>query len=296
MKRPGRIAALLIRPIDTDKDVALATALLVEGFPAKPASIWPAFFERLRILGTNGPAGVPFGYLMNSGEKPTGVMMTPAMLRTRSDGAQGPVINLSSWYVQPPERWRAGRMLQAVMKQHDAMFTDLTPTDEVRAMLPAFGFVSINAGVVVTILPVAAAWPAGGARVREMMPGEATIPDDTRRMLEAHVAAGCLALVQDGDGPPMPLLLRKRRLKGLPAAKLIYCPDLSRFQAAMPVLARALVAKRVGILMSDDTQAPLRAGQLKRRRGLKFIRPGAGFAPVPNVTDHTASELALLDL
>jgi hypothetical protein len=129
-----------------------------------------------------------------------------------------------------------------------------------------------------------------------MLPGEATIPDGTRQMLEAHVAAGCLAMVQEGDGPPMPLLMRQRKLKGLPAAKLIYCPDLSRFQAGLPALARALVAKRVGILMSDDTQTPLRAGQLTRRRGLKFIRPGAGFAPAPNVTDHTASELALLDL
>lgn len=276
--------------------MALATALLAEGFPAKPASIWPAFFERLRILGTNGPAGVPFGYLMNGGGRPTGVMMTPAMLRTRSDGAQGRVINLSSWYVQPPERWRAGRMLQAVMKQHDAMFTDLTPTDDVRAMLPAFGFVSINAGVVLTFLPVAAALPSGRARVRDLIPAEMPILEDTRRMLEAHVAAGCLALVQEGDGPAMPLLLRRRTLKGVPAAKLIYCPDLSRFQAALPALARTLVAKGVGLLISDDTQAPLRAGQLTRRRGLKFIRPGAGFAAVSNVTDHTASELALLDL
>lgn len=280
----------------TDDDEALATALLIEGFPAKPADIWAAFFRRLRILGTNGPADVPFGYLMDTAGITTGVMMTPATLRDRPDGSKGTVINLSSWYVQPPERWRAGRMLQAVLKKHDAMFTDLTPTDEVRAMLPAFGFEAINAGVVVSLLPVAAVLPAGGARVRSMLPGDAALPDATRTILEAHGRAGCLAFVLEGDGPAMPLLFRKRTLKGVPAAKLIYCPDLARFQAALPAVARGLMTSGVGVLISDDTSAPLRTGQLKRSRGLKFVRSGAGFAPVPNVTDHTASELALLDL
>lgn len=286
----------MIRPISNDEDEALAAALLTEGFPQKPAAIWPAFFRRLRILDTNGPAGVPLGYLMSNGDRATGVMMTPAMLRKRPDGSQGPVINLSSWYVQPSERWRAGRMLQALLKSHDAMFTDLTPTAEVRTMLPAFGFIPINFGVVFTLLPLAAALPAGSAQMRLLSPRDADVPAGLRRILERHQDAGCLAGVLTAGERSLPMLFRKRRLKGVPAANLIYCPDLSHLPLAIPAVARFLLTKGIGVLISDDTSGPLRAGQLKRQRGLKFVRPGAGFAPVANVIDHTASELALLDL
>lgn len=222
--------------------------------------------------------------------------MTPAMLRERPDGSQGAVINLSSWYVQPSERWRAGRMLQALLKSHDAMFTDLTPTAEVRTMLPAFGFVPINSGVVFTLLPVAAALSAGWAQMRPLSRRDAAVPVGLRHILERHENAGCLAGVLMAGERTVPMLFRKRRLKGVPAANLIYCPDLLHLPSAMPAVARFLVTKGIGILISDDTSGPLRAGQLKRQRGLKFVRPGAGFAPVTNVIDHTASELALLDL
>ena len=285
-----------IRPITTDDDVALALALLTEGFPGKPAAIWPAFFQRLRILGTNELAGVPFGYLMTDGNRAIGVMMTPAMAREGPDGTRGLVVNLSSWYVVPAERWRAVRMLQTVLKRHDAMFTDLTPTLEVQAMLPAFGFVPINSGVLITLMPVVAALPAGGAKVRRFKPDDPALPAATRRILSAHEAAGCLAAVLNMDGLSIPLLFRKRKLKGVSAAKLIYCSDLQRLQAGMPAVARFLLATGTGVLISDDTGLPRRAGQLHRMRSLKFVRPGAGFAAVPNVADHTASELALLDL
>lgn len=287
---------MFIRPITTGDDEAVATALLIEGFPKRPAAIWPAFFRRLRNLDTNEPAGVPFGYLMSNGERATGVMMTPAMLRERPDGSQGAVINLSSWYVQPSERWRAGRMLQSLLKLHDAMFTDLTPTAEVRSMLPAFGFVPINSGVVLTVLPVAAVLPAEWAQMRPLSRRDRAVPEGFRYILERHENAGCLAGVLMTGERSVPMLFRKRWVKGMPAATLIYCPDMLHLPSAMPAIARFLVRKGVAILISDDTSVPLRAGQMKRLRGLKFARPGAGFAPVTNVIDHTASELALLDL
>jgi hypothetical protein len=286
---------LLIRPIETDDDVALAGALLTEGFPQKPAAIWPTFLQRLRALGSNTPTGVPIGYLMTDGGRGVGVLITPAANRERSDGTQGVVVNLSSWYVVASERWRAARMLQTVLKRHEAMFTDLTPTQDVQAMLPTFGFQPVNSGIMVTALPVAAALPAGGARVRALKCYEPWLAEALRAVLDAHEAVGCLSAVLEVDGVFLPLLFRKRSVKGAPAAVLIYCSDLQRFQSAMPAVARFLMLRGAAVLISDDTGLPARAGQLRRKHGLKFIRPGAGLAPLPHTADHTASELALLD-
>ncbi len=285
-----------VRPIESPEDRAIAVELLTQGFPAKPAAIWTAFFERLQMLGTNVQTGVPLGYLLPGADGDTGVMITPASYRARPDGTDGLVVNLSSWYVAASDRWRGGRMLQAVLKRHEAMFTDLTPTPEVQAMLPAFGFKSINSGIVITLLPVAAAQPAGGFSVGTLDQSEAALSKPVAHMLKAHQAVGCLAGTLDAGGNAVPLLFRRRVLKGVPAAKLIYCPDMARFQEALPAVARFLIKHGIGLLLSDDTGAPIRSGQMRRQRGIKFVKPGAGLAHDPKATDHTASELALLDL
>ncbi len=282
--------------INNADDLATAVQLLTRGFSAKPASIWSAFFDRMQRLGSNAAAGVPFGYLLSGSKRPTGVMVTPASTRVREDGTAGAVINLSSWYVEPEERWRASRMLQSVLKRHDAMFTDLTPTAEVQAMLPALGFVPLNHGVVITALPVAAALPADDAIVVALAEKHAALmPKELFALLSAHREVGCLPAMLELRDRSIPLLFRRRMLKGVPAAKLLYCSDLAAFQAAIPAVARFLLKQGIALLMSDDHGLPLRTGQLQRRRGLKFARPGGGLAPAPVATDHAASELALLD-
>lgn len=275
----------------------MALRLLTRGFPTKPPVTWIAFLDRLRRLGSNAAAGVPIGYLLSGKDLPAGVMITPATRRGRGDGSHGLVINLSSWYVEPDERWRAGRMLQNILKQHEAMFTDLTPTTEVQAMLPVFGFVPTNTGVLLTALPMLAALRADSARVTPLTKLHAPLlPDGLYEWLEAHCALGCIAALLETEHGRMPLLFRRRMLKGVPAAKLIYCTDHTLLQAALPAVARYLMKRGILLLMSDDYGLPLRTGQAQRKRGLKFARPGDGLGLDSNSTDHTASELALLDL
>lgn len=287
--------ALTIRPIETG-DHDLATRLLAEGFPARTADTWPELFDRMQRLGANAATGVPFGYLLMDGRRPAGVMLTPASPRTTPDGQDSLIVNLSSWYIEPALRWRAVQMLRAVLRRHEAMFTDLTATPEVRSMMLAFGFVPLNDGVVVSLLPVAAALPSPQASVAELAPGNGTqLAPGTRRLLESHQGIGCIAAVlQTGDGAT-PLLFRPRRLKGLPAAKLVYCESTAEVQAQLPAVARFLLRRGIPILVHDHQGLPSRAGQLVRRRGLKFARPGAGLRPRPGSIDHAGSELSLMD-
>jgi hypothetical protein len=187
-------------------------------------------------------------------------------------------------------------MFQSILTRHEAMFTDLTPTTEVIAMLPRLGFEPINSGVVVTALPVAAALPARGASTVPLSQCKIAVSDAERANLEAHEAEGSLAAVlMDGDRTTR-LLFRTCLLRGVPAALLIYCSDLAHLQDSLPAVARLLLRKRVAVLISDDTGHSLRTGQIRRPRGRKFVRPGAGLAHVPHMTDHMGSELALLDI
>ncbi len=139
----------------------------------------------------------------------------------------------------------------------------------------------------VTTLPVAAALPADDARVTALAEAHAALlPEWLYGLLEAHRGVGCLRPYSRRATATMPLLFRRRVLKGAPAAKLIYCSDLAQFHASTPAVARFLFKQGVALLISDDHGFPLRAGQFQRPRGLKFARPGAGLepAPTPSIT------------
>jgi hypothetical protein len=188
-------------------------------------------------------------------------------------------------------------MLQSVLRRHEAMFTDLTPTTEVCAMLPAFGFVPINDGVVLSTLPVAALLPGNGTKTRDLLENDlAGVSSDLRQRLAMHRDFGCIAAAVVGQDGALPFLVRRRQVKGLPAAKLIYCPDIGRFQAALPSVARYLISHGISLLITDSIGQSLSPWQLRRPRGLKFAKPGAGLAPEPGQIDHTGSELVLMDL
>lgn len=245
----------------------------------------------------NAAAGVPLGYLMTDGERrPTGVMLTPASTRKAPDGDRATVVNLSSWYIEPAQRWRAPLMLQTILRKHDAMFTDLTPTEEVRKILPSFGFKPVNQGVMITPVPLFAARPASGATVHDPNPADMQIlPEDLRNLLEAHRGLGCLVGMLKTRNGTFPLMFRPRQLKGLPAAKLIYCDRLSELHDHLPAVARFLVRHKILTLIYDDLGQKKRAGQIIRIRGLKFAKPGAGLAPQHGRIDHVGSELSLMD-
>jgi hypothetical protein len=285
-----------IRPLTSDDARDTAVRLLTEGFPALNALSWRTYLDRIVRFGGNAAADVPPGYLMFDGDTAVGVMLSPTSLREGPSGEPARVINLSSWYIMPPHRWRAALMLQSVLRRHEAMYTDLTPTPEVRAMLPTFGFVPINDGLVVSALPVAAVVPGNGSKTRDLTDDDlASLPSDLRRRLAHHRDFGCIAAAIVSDGETLPFLVRRRQLKGLPAAKVIYCPDIGTFQAAMPSVARFLISNGISLLISDSIGQSLSPWQLRRQRGLKFAKPGAGLAPQPGQIDHTGSELVLMD-
>lgn len=236
------------------------------------------------------------GYLLMQGDEAAGLMLTPATQRATAAGNSGLIVNLSSWYIRPSQRWRGVQMMKSILARHDAMFTDLTPTVEVQKLLPALGFEPVNSGIVVTPLPVAAALMAGGATVRDLDASDSDVLDNgLKDLFQAHRGIGCLAAVLQCAAGDVQLLFRPRKFKGLPAAKLIYCDDLEAFNTHLPGVARYLLGQGIVLLIHDDHGLPNWAFNLARPRGLKFAKPGAGLSIRPSQIDHAGSELALLD-
>ncbi len=250
----------------------------------------------MRSLGSNAALGVPMGYLLMQGDVAVGLILTPATQRANAAGKSGLIVNLSSWYIRPSHRWRGVQMMKAILTRHDAMFTDLTPTVEVQKLLPALGFEPINSGIIVTPLPVAAAFMSGRATARDLgAPDWDGLDYGLKELFQAHRGIGCLSTVLQCATGNVHLLFRPRKFKGIPAAKLVYCDDLEAFNTHLPIIARYLLGQGIVLLIHDDHGLPNWAFNVARPRGLKFAKPGAGLAIRPSQIDHAGSELTLLD-
>ncbi|MBV1694765.1 MAG: hypothetical protein KGP27_09935 [Hyphomicrobiales bacterium] len=288
-----------LEPIDRT-NIDRAIAMLREGFPDRCEAFWGRGLSRLLDLGWNQAAGVPIGHLLLTDNETVGVVLTPATVRRLHDGSMRRIINLSSWYVVPPHRWRALAMLRSVLKLQDAIYTDLTPTPEVRQLLEALGFRQLNRGLLVEPLPLTAALPQRTtATVTDLhdAPRDAFEPE-LFELLMAHRAVGCIpAALHDVDGW-CPLLFKASTLRRLPAARLVYCADNRRLARSFPAVSRFLVRRGRLVLVRDahqDEPAPRLAAF--RPVGLKFAKYADGERHMfSNRTDFAGSELSILDL
>lgn len=281
---------MALRPIDPAY-LAAAVGILAIGFPKATALFWEHSLEKLRAFGGNKEAGVPIGHLLMADEKPVGVILTPARVRTRPDGTRQKVINLSSWYIDPAHRWRAPVMLRAVTRDRDALYTDLTPSPEVQKLLPAFGFKPVNRGLKRLFTPFALIARRLFGRVRDLkqVPAEA-ITAPTRALLEHHRDLDCMPCALQAEGRWHPLLFKARTVRRLPAAELVYCEDRKVLDRHMAAVARYLLRRGKLFLIIEDRTAPLVAEPGEPQAGVRFAKGQHD----PDETDYAGSELCIL--
>lgn len=274
----------------SESNWTLAVDLLVEGFPERDRAFWEGGLANLRRYGGNTAAGAPLGFLFFEKQAVAGVLLTPAYLRRRADGSAQKIVNLSSWYVRPKQRWRAGLMLKTIIADPDVVYTDLTPTEKIQQMLPALGFAPINAGIELIFLPAAAltgGW-AGAARPADPATwGFATAPDWAT--IDAHRALGCVPLCLDGPSGTCRIVYQKGHYSGATAASLVYVESHAKLRPALGALARHLLARGIMLLRLPAQNARVGLGSVFRPRNIWFAK-GDTFA---DRTDVLGSELTL---
>lgn len=273
----------------------VAVDLLAKGFTGRSRAFWSESLARLDAFGGNAAAGVPTGQLLMDGSRAVGVVLTPASVRIRKNGTRERLVNISSLYVEPEHRWRTPVMFRSAVKDRECAYLDLTASDEVRKMLPAFGFQPITTGLRIGFLPLLAAVRAGSAGAR-MVPLEgapaSSVPAPQRALLDAHRAFNCHAAALYAEGQWHALLFKPRRLRGMPAATLVYCESLSALSRNIGTVARYLARRGKLVLLADSQGGSARAFLDFPGRAVKFAKGGT----FENRIDYAGSELSLFDM
>jgi len=282
----------MLRPIDSSNS-EVAIDLLARGFPKRSRTYWGSALWNMEQFGGNAAAGVPLGHILESGGRPVGVVLTPASIRRKRNGAIERTVNISSWYIEPDHRWQAPLMMRRLLGGTDAVFTDLTPSPAVQQMLPAFGFRKLSHDVAVNLLPLLAVTGSSKVRVEDLDAAPiGAIDAEAREFLAAHQKFGCVAAAFAEESNWQPLLFKPRKLRGIPAALLIYCECNSALYRNLGSVARYLLRRGKLALILDiplNTSIP---GIPRRGQTQRFAKGG----DFDGRTDLTGSEMSLFDL
>lgn len=275
-----------LRPID-DSSSGDALAVLKRGFPEKTESFWADGLRKI-LSSPSRRDTQPVGFLMTIGEKDVGIVLTIPSEQPGPDGMRD-VINLAAWYVDEPHRWLAPRMLQKVVAQEAAVFTDLTPSLAAQRINQRLGFEILNEGFQVFPLP----WTALGARkeARVIPLEEARLADDTRATLDRHAQLGCVVAVMKDGANHHPLIFSRMTRRRLPGARVILTDSKRLIVDNLAVISRFLLGNGMLFLQMDANRADATAGSIVSRWSAPTYVKGATDR---NRIDHTYSELIFL--
>ncbi len=272
-----------------------AVALLATGFPAVRPDTWKERLGRISTHADNETAGIAPGFMMMSGNTFSGIVLTACALRPRDKDAFDTTLNLSSWFIDPSQRWRALSMMRQVMRTPATRITTLTPTPAVETMMPALGLAPLNAGETFIFLPLVAGSRFQGACIADHDSAGDKAQPWVRTLVQRHRALGCLAAAIETPEGPVTILMKRRLRKRIPTLQLIYCDNNRVLLENLGSVARYLMARGHILLVMD---VPLEGKHQSRLPGIHRPLHGRKYATSPhpnNITDHAGSELALFD-
>jgi hypothetical protein len=185
-------------------------------------------------------------------------------------------------------------MLQTITACSTTLFTDLTATPSVRAMIGRFGFRGWTEGTLICPLPVFAIMPARSSYVVPLrdLPADA-FPDSTRRMLDRHAALDCVAGgLWDGE-VLRPLIFSRKSYRGIRAARLVFADERATIFAHLPAISRFLLREKFVLLAVNADRRERIAGSIfTRRRSPAFYKGPTEPAPC----DLAFSEFVFLQI
>ena len=281
----------MLRPIGF-QSLDEAQPVLARGFPSAPAAFWKNGLARLKRYGAADPDGRA-AYLLRANGSDVGVILTIPSHR-ENHGQTQQVVNLSSWYVDEPHRWRAPRMLQQVVASDTTLFTDLTATPPVQAMIGHFGFQNWTEGTLLFMLPLSALGTGKGAHVfpLEKLPSNAFAPAIQRTMSD-HAELGCIAAGLWDDDSLHPLIFSRTKRYGVPIARLVYAENRTLVTTHIATIARFLLREKFLLLaMNADARERIAGSIFTTWPAPAFYKGSA----IPQQCDLTYSEYVFLQI
>ena len=233
-----------------DDDVNDVVGLLTRGFaPRRTRTFWQEAMARLAAHET--PGAPRYGYILDDGYKPVGVVLLVSSLVPTGDRMHLRT-NVSSWYVDPAFRSYASVLISQAIRHKDVTYVNLTSVAHTRPILLAQGYTCYAKGVFIATLPLHILARAPGTRI---VPADATprasFASYERQLLLDHAGYGCTAFWCETEERSHPFVFRLRTVKGVPSAQLVYCRDVADCVNFIGPLARYLTLRGRSLLLLD---------------------------------------------
>ena len=230
----------------SEADLPQIAKLLAFGFPRRNLSWWRSGLARLALH--SPPDGYPrFGYMLEAEGRSVGVHLL--ICSAQPSGAR---CNASSWFVREEFRSFATMLMLRATRQLPGAYVTL-PGSKVSPIVEALGSRRISQGVYAAA-PLFAR-QSGDVQVQDWQ--NARLSKADRRLLMDHTAFGCLGVWCHTPDGGQPLIFRRRWIKRLPCAHLIYCRSLETLEMAAPAIGRMLASRGMPLLLVP-TDRPLR--------------------------------------
>lgn len=246
---PGTLPRVRFRQI-VDDDVNDVVDLLTRGFaPWRTRAFWQEVMARLAAHET--PGAPRYGYILDDGHKPVGVVLLVSSLVPTGHGTHLRT-NVSSWYVDPAFRSYASVLISQAIRHKDVTYVNLTSVAHTRPILLAQGYTCYAKGVFIATLPLHILARAPGTRIvaADATP-RASFASYERQLVLDHAGYGCAAFWCETEERAYPFVFRLRTLKGIPCAQLVYCRDVEDCVRFAGPLARYLTARGRPLLLID---------------------------------------------
>ena len=185
------------------------------------------------------------------------------------DGRPERFCNLTSMCVDVEHRGMAPFLIMAAARRTDCTVTDLSPRPSVLRLLEKAGFTLLDPGKLIIPPLLNAATLAGGRPTIICDPERirAELDQPMRRILDDHVAYGCLALLARRGGRRCLLVVKRRSVRRVPLSEILFASDPDFLARHIEAIAWTLVARQRTLAVSGDRRlfgpAPPRAFFLK---------------------------------
>ena len=274
-----------------EADLAGVVDLLARGFPVRDHAYWQRALTRLRDH--RGPPDLPrFGYLLQCGGTPVGVVLTIGSVRPSGENP-AVLCNLSSWYVEPAFRAYAPLLISAALRHRGVTFINVSPAPHTVPIVEVQGFKRYSDGQYAAI-PALASAPGIEVTLQENDEAPKAPCDPLElELMRTHRGYGCITMWAVTPHRAFPFVFLPRRVSGvIRCAELIYCPDLSAFIRFARPLGRALLRRGRGFVLID-APAPIAGlpGHYFPGKRPKYCRG----AP-PRIGDLAYSEIPMFGL
>ncbi len=202
-------------------------ALLAEGFPHSDID-WALAFAAPSSDGGHGLL------LIADGDTQGGIL---SFEKTETiGGRRRRAINLSSWYIRPPYRKFAVRMMREATADPDILYMACSPIRSVQKICIRTGFRYLSHGSIASVPLLNGIISQGVSAIEPFAPRTLSNPDHDRWMTD-HSDERHIGLLVRMGASTLPLLwLRGLKLRGLRAARLLFTTDYAALRTALPAI------------------------------------------------------------